>query len=221
VPLRPVEYLPDEVIAERVAQLIHGYERRRGRPVVSLPVPVESIIERVLGLRILWVEIEEQPGEIILARIDPNLEGQPTVEMNERRRPHFEQYLGTEPYSMAHEAGHWVLHYDGGDTSQLRLRLDDGPPSAPLLCRKMGDRDRREYQAERFAAHLLMPGYLMRNVVVGRDLSRWENIREFAHECGVSKTAMAKRLVDMRLIKIGPDNQLWAAGAVVGARRMF
>lgn len=220
MPLQPVEYLPDKVIAERAAQLIRGYERRRNRS-VSLPVPVEAIIERMLGLRILWVEIEEQPNEIVLARIDPNFEGQPTVQMNERRRVHFEQYLGTEPYSMAHEAGHWVLHYDGGDVGQLRLGLGDAPEKSSLLCRKMGDKDRREYQAERFAAHFLMPEYLMRSAVVGRNLSQWESIKAFAHECGVSKTAMTKRLVDMGLITIGPANQLWAAGAGKEAGRMF
>jgi hypothetical protein len=63
----------------------------------------------------------------------------------------------------------------------------------------------------------LMPDYLMREAVVGRDLSRWAGITDLTEYCGVSKTAMKHRLVDLRLISIGPDNQLWAAAVRIRA----
>jgi|SRR5579871_3109999 len=218
--LQPVKYVPDDEIAELATQLIRRYERLRGRP-IQLPVPVDLIIERVLQLRIVWAEIEEQPGEIILARIALDDAGQPTVQMNERRRSHFDEYFGTEPYSKAHEAGHWVLHYGGGSPGQLSLDFGAESGGAPLLCRKLGDKDQREYQAERFAAHLLLPEYLVREAVAGRDVLHWDSIRDFARTCGVSKNAMTKRLVDLHIITVGPNNQVWPAGTLLGVRRML
>lgn len=224
MPLRPVEYLSDGVIAERAVRLIRAYERKRRRP-ISLPIPVETLVEHVLGLRIAWVEIEERQGEIILARMDPDFEGHPTIQMNERRREHFEEYIGTESYSIGHEAGHWDLHYDdNGDAKQMALwGADTGGVVNPerTLCRRMGDGDRREFQAERFAAHLLMPEYLMRPVAAGRDLYHWGAIAKLARDCGVSKRAMTRRLEELRLVQVGSDNQLRPPDGAAGMRRMF
>ena len=56
----------DAVTAMRIRQ----YEQLTGEPVM-FPVPIEKIVERILGLDFDWIEIEEQPGEQILAGLIP------------------------------------------------------------------------------------------------------------------------------------------------------
>ncbi len=69
--LPPPEFIPDTVLEQRALDLVREHERRKGVK-ITLPVPIESVIEQTLDLRVVWVPIEELPGEIILARIDPH-----------------------------------------------------------------------------------------------------------------------------------------------------
>ncbi len=201
-------FIPDIRLEKRALRLLGEYERERGAT-VTLPIPVEKIVERTLGLGLVWLPIAEQPGEIILARIDPQYLGQPTIQMNEYRRDHFEAYFGTEAFSLAHEAAHWVLHYDRGQSEQLAIPgLTSATAGAPILCRRLSDGDRREFQAERFAAFLLMPEQLLREAIRGLDLTSWSVIAALARNCGVSKRALTRRLVEIGEIMVGADNRL-------------
>lgn len=204
------EFIPDAVLEQRSINLLREHEQRK-RCRASLPVPIEAIVEHTLGLRVVWLPIEEDPGEIILARIDPDYLGHPTIQMNENRAAHFEQFFGTEQFSLAHEAGHWVLHYGRGRGRQLGL-LPEAVESdgSPVLCRRMSDADRREIQADRFAAYLLLPEHLVRPAGDHHDLSRWSGVARFARDCGVSKRAMARRLDSLGLIRLGPGGELLA-----------
>src|SRR5438874_1204536 len=101
--LPAADFIPDVALERRALRLIREYEQQRHLP-VSLPVPIEKIIEHTLRLRVVWLPIEEEPGEIVLARIDPDFEGYPTIQMNELRKAHFEDYFGTDAYSLAHES---------------------------------------------------------------------------------------------------------------------
>jgi hypothetical protein len=195
-----VEFVPDAVLERRAIDLIREHERRRGVR-VGLPIPIEAIVEQTLGLKVVWVAIEEAPGEIILARIDPAYLGHPTIQLNERRLSHFEEFFGTEAFSLAHEAGHWVLHLGRGESRQVGL-IDSVEDDAmrPVLCRRMNDGDRRELQADRFAAFLLMPEYLVRGVLAGFELDRWTGVADLARRCGVSKRAMTRRLQELRVV---------------------
>jgi hypothetical protein len=200
-----VEFLPDAVIERRALAILREHEERAGKT-VTIPIPIERILEKTLQLRLCWREIGEASNDIILARIDPSDDGYPTVQLNQRRLSHFETFFGTEQYSMAHEAGHWVLHLDRGRSSQLALFGLDGQDT--VLCRRLSDHDRRELQAERFAAFLLLPEHLVRPLLSGRDLSRPSVIAELARFCHVSKTAMRKRLESLGEILVGPDGQI-------------
>jgi len=198
--LRPVAYLPEKAIERAALSLLDEHGRRWGIE-IAIPIPIDDIVERTLGLRIAWIEIEEQPGETILARLDPDCGGVPTVQLNERRLAgHFDQYFGTEQYSLAHEAGHWVLHYlrdgDAGDAQQAFPGMALGL-GAPVLCRSMDAGDRREWQAERFAAHLLLPAHLLDAALAGHDLSQGTDLAALARRCGVSRKALTYRLRDL------------------------
>lgn len=217
MPLPVPPFIPDADLERRASGVLRQYEQDRGRP-VSLPVPIEHIIERTLSLQLVWVTIEEQPGEIILARIDPAYQGRPTIQLNERRQDHFEEYFGTEQYSLAHEVGHWVLHLDRGRSRQLGFQGFMGAEdTAPLLCRRMSDSDRREFQAERFAAFLIMPEDLIREAATGHDLTHWSSVAELARACGVSKRALVRRLDDLALVTVQPDGQLARPGGRRGS----
>ena len=60
-----LKYLKNEVLEDVTASRIREYEAKAG-VTVKLPVPIENIVEQVLGLNFEWDVIEEQPGEHIL-----------------------------------------------------------------------------------------------------------------------------------------------------------
>jgi len=64
-----LKYLRDEAIDAVTRQRIREYESKTN-VTVTLPVPVEQIVEQVLGLDFDWDAIEELPGEQILGGLD-------------------------------------------------------------------------------------------------------------------------------------------------------
>jgi len=62
--------LCNKTIEDITAQRIHQYESKAG-VTVKLPVPVEEIVEQVLGLDFDWDVIQEQTGEQISAAWTP------------------------------------------------------------------------------------------------------------------------------------------------------
>lgn len=205
------EFIPDAVLERRAMDLLQEHERRTGAG-ISLPIPIEAIVEHTLDLRVVWLPIEELPGEIILARIDPNYLGHPTIQMNENRAAHFEKFFGTEQFSLAHEAGHWVLHYARGRSRQLGLLpTTENHGTATMLYRRMSNSDRRELQAERFAAYLLLPEHLLCPAANRYDLIRWTGLAQLARDSGVSKRAMVRRLDALGLIHLAADGKVLPA----------
>ena len=75
----------------------------------SPPIPVDRILEDVLDLSILWDTIPEEPGQSILAGLDPNNK---TVVFNELRLALIEETPGLYNTVLGHESGHWEAHVD-------------------------------------------------------------------------------------------------------------
>ena len=104
---------------------------------------------------------------------------------------------GTRPerrrYSIAHELGHFLLPSHRPSTAcGFECELAD----LHLVDPKDRDRRRRvEAEANRFAAHLLMPPDQVRTGI-GRTGSNHESIVAMARDFGVSKEAMARSWVD-------------------------
>lgn len=202
------DFIPDLTLERRALALLKTYERERSQA-VRLPVPITKILEYTLKLKVVAIEIEDSPDSMILARIDPDYYGVPTIQLNERRLSHFESYFGTEAFSLAHEGGHWVLHLDRGRSSQPAIPgLFDAEPAKPVLCRLLSAKDRREFQAERFAAYLLMPEHLIVDLIRGEKLTDWKIIAHLAHDCGVSKTAFRRRLEELNKIGLLPNGAI-------------
>jgi hypothetical protein len=150
--------------------------------------------------------------------------------MNQKRRDHFDRYLGTGSYSQAHEAGYWILHFNRGRSEQLGLAgFMEREDLEPLLCRHLAggtskpldNATRRELQAERFAAHLLMPEHLVRRRAAGVDLSRPGAVKSLAADCGVSRKALLRRLDELKVIRLGRDGTYSILGDGRAGRRLF
>lgn len=172
---------------ERACEVIARHERSTGSR-VGFPVPVELIIEVTYGLEVLWDDIDEPTGMRILGALIPS---EKRIVMNARHDQLFVDVIGPERFTLAHELGHWL--YDADDPDQLALSFDEISPELCLAPRTAESEEARlrELNANNFAAHLLMPEYLVR----ASDLEEVLGApRRIAREWGVSVQALAYRL---------------------------
>lgn len=198
-------WLTTDQIDGKAERLLYEYGQAFG-PVAAPPVPASKIVEAHLDLAIDWCTIPETDGERILACLSPD-DGE--VRFNETHRAFFEEYFGTETFTLAHEAGHWVLHVQETDAIQMAL-LDDAPRKE-FLCRATGtgSLDSFEFQAHRFAAALVMPEVMVRAYAAQIDLYRWPTLYDMREAFDVSISALLKRLEALKLLYVAPDKGLW------------
>lgn len=169
----------------------------------AMPIPVEQIVERMYEINIEWHELEEQPGVSVLGALDPVAK---TVVLNQRHEQMFNDVLGPYEFTLAHELGHWL--FDADDPAQQSLL--DGPTerfchsrnSTALSQQQMN----RETNANRFAAELLMPADLVRQVDEDELVER---MAAYAREWGVSRTALRIRLETLGILDEASDESLW------------
>lgn len=137
--------------------------------------------------RSLGIEILEQPeldGELSGALVIKNRKGVVGLnasEHNLRKR-----------FTLAHELGHFCLHYEEKDTF-----LDE-----VIAFNRSPETNQQEIEANQFAANLLMPEAFITSEVKTRFSSKISerNVSELANVFKVSEIAMTYRLVNMRLI---------------------
>lgn len=149
-----VKYLEESEIATKAALLIQGYEKQFNVR-LSPPIPIDEIAECHLELDLRFVNLESRLhrkdvlGAIWIEEkrvaIDDSLD--PTS---------YPFKTGRYRFTLAHEVGHWALHrsYFFANAQQSSLFGDASEPS--IVCRD-GDSQPIEWQANAFAAHLLMP----------------------------------------------------------------
>src|ERR1039458_6104994 len=103
-----MKFYRNEQIEQIAEQRLHEFERKLERP-LSFPLDIELFGDLVLGLSMLWEEIEEIPGEEVLAGLRaPDR----MIVMNERRKHEMEQKPGRLRLTQGHEMGHWDLFVD-------------------------------------------------------------------------------------------------------------
>jgi len=162
-------------LLERVPEFIWDGE--------SLPVPVDDIVDSVLGLRVRNVEDmskapgceELKPGEVsglLLTGlgeiwVDATEAGQ----WNTRRR-----------FTVGHEVGHYLIHGDG--RSQIFCRKADITEEEEPPRTGPAPKPATELEADAFAAALLMPEHLIRAHAdgCGRDLETMKERFECSHK---------------------------------------
>jgi len=213
-----IPWISKEEIAHKAVHLIEHFQAAAGYR-VKPPIPIEDIIERSLGLRLLYEDLEKILGS-------DDVLGATYVEsgiicVNERLFEHSSE--GRLVFTCAHEVGHWVLHRRYVDVQGRRNSKGEA-----IVCRLRDAKKPIEWQADYFAACLLMPEkeireafrkvcgpepFVINNVrssVEGKYRSaepfveQWPFIAAAMCEAGgfsnVSKQAMVIRLQDLGLL---------------------
>jgi hypothetical protein len=187
---------PDRIHAQITGEVLRKHAAGTGKP-ITLPVPIEAIVEQTYRLDVLHDEIEEPPGSMILGALSP---ADRTIVMNSRHEDLFESVVGPERFTYAHELAHWI--YDADDPDQLTLDLD-APAHAEHYCYHREspglaeDLRIREVNANKFASHLLLPEALVR----AADLTALlRDFRGTAHRWGVSQQCLRIRLEGLDLL---------------------
>jgi hypothetical protein len=204
---------------------IRQYEQLTGTP-VSLPVPVENIVERVLRLDFDWVDIPELPGEQILAGLVPE---ERRIVLNSRHLDLFRKKPGLERSTIGHEAGHWDIDIDR--TSLHHPRLPGCDIQSEVVRRQAASRkvlvevlnravhddryfelyreltagqDSPEVQSavDRYQSSLLMPDWLIRAAVETIDVTSWPALYELADNTQVTISNLVVRLHRLGLLYI-------------------
>ncbi|MBN1992461.1 MAG: ImmA/IrrE family metallo-endopeptidase [Anaerolineae bacterium] len=191
-----VPYIADADLEELANELLERYEREVA-PIFRPPAPVEEIADFLLELNLEWLDIADTETEPILAYLDPATK---TIRFNERRLAYFEQYPGTYQFTLAHEIGHYQLH----------LLLEPVPANPVYVYRFQGTpKDRREWQAERFASYLLLPASLLLPAIAKMDLCRWSTLYQLRDQFEVSVTALKIRLEELGYVYAAPNGRLY------------
>jgi Zn-dependent peptidase ImmA (M78 family) len=167
-------------------------------------VPIDLIVEATYELEVLWDRLPAPPDSIILGALFPR---QRRIVLNEQHAATFDRWIGPERFTLAHELAHWI--YDADDPNQLALELPTASteeycyhrqsPGLPDVARI------REVNANKLAAHLLLPEHLLRQVDLDSVLG---DFRQTAALWGVSQQTLQIRLETMGLISPGPGPRL-------------
>jgi len=229
-----VKYLPREQIEAASLSVLAEYGRRFGT-VERPPIPVEEIIECLLGLELGFDNLPRLLGM-------PDVLGATWVDdrrvlIDESLDPTLPTAIeGRYRFTVAHEVGHWQLHRHLFQSNPAQTPLFNALPEPSIVCRTGSRKDPMEWQADTFAGYLLMPkemvfqawevrhGSLEPYVAIDEiaDLSaRWglaedrtptvEVARELARDFGASGQAMQIRLVGLGLIKTeAPNSDLFS-----------
>ena len=197
-------FLSDAKLENRAARLLGRHESLYGK-VPCPPVPVEDIMEDVLDLSILWDTIQEEPGQSILAELDPSYR---RVVFNESRRDLIIETPGLYQTILGHETGHWEVHVDVGMFGQMSLSGLE--PSVNCLYRTSGpSQTPQEIQAHRFMGFLLMPSHLLFEAIKDAELFSWHGLYRLRDEFQVTITALKIRLERLGLLYIAKDGLLY------------
>ena len=141
-----VPWLSKETISRKATELIAGFQAL-AKYEVKPPIPVEDIIERYLGLRLIYDDLTRVFGREVLGAVYVEAK---TICINERL---FESSSeGRLVFTIAHEVGHWVLHRQYA-TEQSTA----GAKKPSIVCKPGNAKEPIEWQADYFASCLLMP----------------------------------------------------------------
>jgi len=209
-------YLKNKTIEEQSTKLLHSFSDKTGQSLLA-PIPVFDIIEH-LGYDVDFRKdgIYEDKNLLGGTLVDKKI-----IEINENLSDH----EGRMHFTAAHEVGHIILH-----VPLYKEKQDEEDSEQRIISRKDGGfegnkKELEEWQADKFAAFLLMPSKLIKKAFF-KNYKRPVNVRkkrildiffrkpafvrgyQVAEEVirigkfdNVSKMAILNRLIGMRLVK--------------------
>jgi Zn-dependent peptidase ImmA (M78 family) len=213
-----VRFLRTDEIENAVAELLRNFCHKRN-VALSAPVPVEDILEKHLQVKLEIKDLEKMLG--IPDVLGAAWFAQGIVRIDERIVDQEGRYC----FTLSHELGHWVLHRPQVEAERVTRTLFGPASEAPaFICRTSEKRAPAEWQADQFAARLLMPARLVReaftatcgNSAIEIDgfakrrtdadvLTRWREVATTVIDTGkftnVSNEAMRYRLSDLQLVR--------------------
>lgn len=197
--IKPYKFLPKEEIERRATDVLMRVQAKRKRP-LKFPLDAGHLAE-ALGLDMDCGKIPADEQGAIAAMILP-IERKIVINENSLEFPR-----GFEESCTAHEIGHWELHIDQSAVQQVEEMKQDGIEiiTEPFLCRNVNTQKGIEWQAQHFAACLLMPK--LEEAQRGRDLTRWLHLYAIKDDMGVTISNLTKRLQDLGLIYIPKDSK--------------
>jgi Zn-dependent peptidase ImmA (M78 family) len=212
-----VMFLQPNEIDSAAAELLRNFAKAKGKT-ISPPIPVEDIIEKYLKLRLEVKDLIKMFGtkDVLGATwFDEGL-----IRVDERILEQEGRYC----FTLAHEVGHWILHRPQIEAEKVApslFRNVEGPPA--FVCRS-SDKPPAEWQADQFAARLMMPERFVREAfkdAVGEQpvlidglrgrradpavVAAWRGVASAVQSKGnfsnVSNEAMRYRLSDLNLVR--------------------
>jgi Zn-dependent peptidase ImmA (M78 family) len=223
-----MKFYRNEQIEQIAEQRLLDFERKLARP-LSIPVDIELFGELVLELSILWDEIEELPGEEVLAGLRAP---ERLIVMNERRKQEMEEKPGRRRLTQGHEMGHWDLFVDkskldhptlfeaaapaifayrsssGGQVQIIKTLLSCG--AGIDLLRQMKSRADSPDEARsvnRYAAAILMPRAVIIDEAKKIDRTRWPDLYRLAERFDVTISALRVRLEQFNLLYLDQETK--------------
>ena len=223
-----MKFYRNEQIEQIAERRLYEFERKLERP-LSLPIDIELFGDLVLGLSMLWEEIDELPGEEVLAglRAPDRL-----IVMNERRKQEMEQKPGRRRLTQGHEMGHWDLFVDISKLDHPALFEAAAPAifayrsstggqvqimNALLSCEKGRDLLRQisaradtpdeARSVNRYSAAILMPRAIITDEAKRIDRTQWPNLYRLAERFGVTISALCVRLEQFNLVYVDQENK--------------
>ena len=171
-------HLTVEDIASSATKVLHDTQLFR------LPVDVDCLAER-LGIKVHYEDLEDDYSGLLVIR-----DGQALAYINSKHHPNRQRF------SLAHEIGHFVLH-ESRRTDKENAYVDK---SMRLYQRSDRGYSRMEWQANVFAAQVLMPSTLLRSKIFdeGYDLEDEHDVARLAVVLKVSEQALSIRLTQMK-----------------------
>jgi hypothetical protein len=148
-------YLADAGIEASANTLLADYARRT-KIDVRPPVPVEEILEHHLGLHLGFDDLRARPGvpDVLGALCIERAEVTVDQTLDPDEHP---SALTRYRFTLGHEIGHGDLHRDLVLAQRLQADLFQTSSGPSIICRTSQRKELIEWQADAFAAALLMP----------------------------------------------------------------
>lgn len=155
-PRGEVPFLHEKQIEAEADLLLAEYGEQR-EPILAPPVPLDEIVEFHLHLTLEYKDMKslfpfaDVHGAIWFDLQKIGIDQDLVPDANPSR-------LGRYHFTLAHEVGHWRLHRKHYATNPAERSLfADGSVKPSVVCRSSDWKKPVEWQADAFAARLLMP----------------------------------------------------------------